>query len=157
MVDKLEKWRAWSREHGFDISMLALRTALAAFMIYGHGWPKLSRWETLSQNFADPFGIGPTASLTLAIFAEIVCSIAIILGLFTRLASIPLFITMAVAAFYAHAGDPFRQKELALVYLMTFQFFILAGPGRLSLDHLLWKKIRNRQSPEDPSALRAAA
>lgn len=146
------------RAVGSDVGLLLLRLAAAGFMIYGHGWPKLSRWETLSQSFADPFGLGPTASLALAIFAEIGCSIAIALGLLTRLSAVPLLITMLVAAFIAHAGDPFRQKELALLYAFVFQFLILAGPGRLSLDHLIWSRLRRgSKQPGSAAGLSAAS
>jgi putative oxidoreductase len=55
-------------------------------------------------------------------------------GLFTRWAAIPAAFTMAVAAFLAHAGDPFGDREMALLYLTLFTTIGLVGPGRFSID-----------------------
>lgn len=123
-----------------DVGLLALRVVAGAFMIYGHGWGKMMRLfggEEIS--FADPFGLGPVASLSLAVFAEVVCALLLILGLFNRWANIPLIITMAVAAFIQHGDDPFSRKEKALLFLIIFVTLLLTGPGKYSLDTLLFK------------------
>ena len=62
-------------------------------------------------------GIGTEASLGLGGLGELVAPAFIVLGLFTRWMSIPAAITMAVAAFGAHAGDPIGDKEHALALL----------------------------------------
>ena len=46
---------------------------------------------------------------------------------------------MATAAFVRHAADPFRQKELALLFLATAFLFLCAGAGRFALDRLIKK------------------
>jgi putative oxidoreductase len=118
--------------------LLIFRILAAAFMLFGHGLPK---WERLNSGeeikFADPFGLGPTASLTMAIFAEVICTALIAVGLFTRWATLPLIITMLVAAFYANAGQPFQKMELALVYLLLYVTIFVFGPGRYSLDRII--------------------
>ncbi|MFM7232895.1 MAG: DoxX family protein, partial [bacterium] len=58
----------------------------------------------------------------------------VLVGLFTRWAALPAVVTMAVAAFVAHAGDPFGDREMALVYLVMFATVALTGPGRFSID-----------------------
>lgn len=117
-----------------DWAALILRISLGAMMLYGHGWPKFSSYAERADSFYDPFGIGSPASLALAIFAELACSVLLIAGLFTRLAILPLAITMLVAAFGANAGEPFGKKELALVYLAGFVALFLVGSGRYSAD-----------------------
>lgn len=102
-----------------------------------HGWPKLQKVINGNFQFGDPLGIGPEASLILTVFAEVVCSILLILGLATRLAVIPLITTMAVAFFIVHAADDFKTKELALIYLSIFLCIFFTGPGKLSLDKAL--------------------
>lgn len=118
-----------------DYALLWLRLALGVAMIYGHGWPKLMRlFSGEPIEFADPFGLGPAVSLGLATFAEFFCSILLMLGLYTRLALIPLIITMLVAILHAHAGDPFSRWEKPLLYLIAYLGLLLAGAGWFSLD-----------------------
>ncbi len=129
-----------ARDRLYDAGLLILRIVVGCFMMT-HGLPKLAM---LTGNepiqFADPFGVGPTASLALTVFAEVVCSFLIILGLLTRLAAIPLIITMVVAVFYVHIADPFAVKEMAGLYLTIYVFLGIAGSGRFSIDHLIWKR-----------------
>lgn len=126
-----------------DFWLLALRMLTSWFMIYGHGLPKWSRFTSGAEiQFADPFGLGPSASMLLAIFAEIGCSVLIIIGLGTRWVVVPLIITMLVAAFYANAGQPFGKKELALVYLLLYGTLFVFGSGKYSLDHLIFNRLK---------------
>jgi len=120
-----------------SFGLLVLRVAVCAMMLT-HGLTKLSNFSTMSQNF-DPIGIGGTLSLSLVILAEVFCSIAVILGLFTRLAAIPLIFAMCVATFVAHAGQDFAIKEPALLYLTCYAVILIVGPGRFSIDRLIWK------------------
>jgi putative oxidoreductase len=83
-----------------NLWLLILRLSAGGFMLT-HGYPKLTRlFDGGEIKFGDPIGIGPAASLVLAVFAEFLCAILVGLGLFTRLSSIPLIITMLVAAFH---------------------------------------------------------
>lgn len=117
--------------------LLFFRVALALMMLT-HGLPKLAKLLPGQEIvFPDPLGIGTLPSLLLAVFAEVVCSLLILLGLGTRLAAIPLAITMAVAAFMVHAGDPFARKELALMYLLSYITLIVTGSGKFSVDRYL--------------------
>jgi len=122
-----------------NLSLLIVRLTIGSIMMV-HGLPKLNRLTSGGEiTFADPFGLGPIISLGLAVFAEVVCTIFIILGLGTRLASIPLIVTMAVAAFYAHARDPFATKEKAILFLLIFVMLLVFGSGRYSIDRLMTK------------------
>ncbi len=67
-------------------------------------------------------------------------SILILIGFGTRLAAIPLIITMAVAAFLIHSADPFGKQEMAILYLVVYVVLLIAGSGRYSLDSLLAHK-----------------
>jgi putative oxidoreductase len=109
-------------------------------MLFGHGAPKLLNYGTLSEAFPDPLGLGSPTSLVLATLAEAGCSVLLILGLGTRLAAIPLAITMSVAFFLVHAQDPWKIKELAFVYLTVYLSLIVAGGGCCSLDTLIGRK-----------------
>lgn len=125
-----------------DFILLLIRIAVAAFMLT-HGYPKLMKLLAGGEiQFADPFGLGMTFSLVLAVFAEFFCSILVGFGIGTRLATIPLIITMSVAAFIAHGADPFGKKELALLYIVIFIFLLFTGSGKFSVDYLISRKSR---------------
>jgi putative oxidoreductase len=117
-------------------SLAVFRVLVAFFMLYGHGWGKLMNVFGGNFQFLDPLGIGPTASLILAAFAEGICALLIIAGFWTRLASLILSINMAVAVFFVHlpAGDWFGDMELPVLYLVAFIVIFLLGPGKYSVD-----------------------
>ena len=126
-------------ESTLSVALLLLRLGAGTLIMIQHGLPKLQTFSAKANTFSDPFGIGPTASLSLVIFAEFFCGAFIILGLFTRLAAIPLVIAMSVALFIAHKGDLFGKGELSGLFLFCFLVLLLTGPGRFSLDRLIGK------------------
>lgn len=121
-----------------DLGLLIFRIAIGALMLT-HGWQKFSNFATLSTVFPDPIGWGSTMSLTMIVFAELVCSVLIILGLFTRFSSIPLIIGMLVAAFVVHGADTFQVKELAILYMFGYILLAFTGAGKFSFDNYLDK------------------
>ncbi|MAN27818.1 MULTISPECIES: DoxX family protein [Mesonia] len=123
-----------------DLGLLIFRVGVSALML-PHGYGKLMQFFSEEKiAFADPIGIGEMASLALTVFAEFICSILIILGLGTRLAAIPLLITMLVAIFIVHASDGMSHQELPLLYLFSYILLMLTGSGKYSLDHFFLKK-----------------
>lgn len=105
-----------------------------------HGYPKFQKVLAGDFTFGDPLGLGPKLSLILTSGAELFCALFILLGLGTRLASIPLLFTMIVAAFVVHGSDPFGRKELALAYGLVYIILFLMGSGKFSLDKVLFEK-----------------
>ena len=124
-----------------NLGLLLLRLGFGGTMLFAHGWSKLGKYAVLAASFPDPMGLGSEATLVLAIFAEVFCSALLMIGLGTRLAVIPLIITMLVAGFIVHAADPFAKQELAFLYLLPFIFLFLAGAGRYSLDGLIVNRL----------------
>ncbi len=122
----------------FNFAMLVLRVALAVLML-SHGYHKLIHFNTMNRSFLNLFGFGSTLSLTLDIFAEFFCSIFLILGLFTRLAIIPILIAMTVALFKVHHGDIFGAGERAVIYLACSITILFCGPGKISVDGMIGK------------------
>ncbi|MEZ4287547.1 MAG: DoxX family protein [Polyangiales bacterium] len=111
-----------------------LRVAVGALMLT-HGVPKLLHYETMKGQFPDPIGLGSDLSLLLAMGAEVGCAALLILGLFTRIAALPLAFTMGVAC-YVHLskGDDFSAVELPLLYGIAYLSIFLMGPGAPSID-----------------------
>jgi putative oxidoreductase len=124
-----------------DISLLLLRAGISLMMITQHGWGKLEKLLAGGEiEFYDFLGIGEAPSLALTVLGEVVAPAFVLLGLFTRIAALPAFITMAVAAFMVHAGDPFSDKEHSLMYAIVFLCILLSGPGEYSLDRQMRKR-----------------
>ncbi|MCW0482785.1 DoxX family protein [Gaoshiqia sediminis] len=119
-----------------NVWLLVLRAGAGAFMMT-HGVPKLQKLLAGDLAFADPFGIGSTPSLILAVFAEVFCSALVVLGIATRLATLPLIVTMSVAAFMIHANDPFARKEMAFLYLLIFITILVYGSGKFALGNVI--------------------
>lgn len=129
--------KSLSNKNTVGVVLLIARLVTALLMI-NHGYPKLTKLLAGGEiQFADPLGVGATFSLILTVFAEFLCSILIGLGLFTRLATIPLMITMFVAAFIVHGADPIGRKELAIMYLALYLMLFVFEGGKFSLDYLL--------------------
>lgn len=123
-----------------DTGLFFLRLAAGGIMLGAHGIPKLLKFSTLSETFPDPIGLGSFISYLLAVGAEVGAAALILIGVYVRLATIPLIVTMGVAAFIVHSADPFSQKELAIVYLMVYVALFFTGGGSYTLDQLLKKK-----------------
>ncbi|MGE6395394.1 DoxX family protein [Chryseobacterium scophthalmum] len=126
----------------FDIVLFLVRL-FVGFAMISHGFPKL---QTLIDGgeiqFYDFLGLGPKISLGLTVFAEFVCSIFLILGLFTRVAAGFLIFTMGFAAFVVHGADGFDKRELSLLYLSIYLIIITLGAGRFSIDGMIEKRRR---------------
>lgn len=116
-----------------------LRVA-ASGMILTHGIPKFLNYSDKLHTFSDPLGISSPISLTMAIGAEVFCAIALLLGLRSRLAAVPLLFTMLVAVILVHGGDPFKKIELPIMYGIMYATLMICGGGALQLDQWLNKK-----------------
>ncbi len=130
-----------------DWGLLIFRVSVSSFMLFGHGFGKFNRLLSGEEiKFFDAFGLGMTFSLSFAVLAEFFAAALIILGVFTRLSSAALIITMSTAAFIYHADDPFGNKEKALLFLVSYVLLFLTGPGKYSLQKFINAKIKNARS-----------
>ncbi len=141
------------------LGLLVLRAGTGGYLLT-HGLGKL---EMLlggqAEMFGDPIGLGKELSLVLITLAEFVGSCLVIVGFGTRIAAATIGIGMAVAAFVAHADNPWTMeggyvlftsgaaktwasKEPALLFLIPALTLILTGPGRFSLDAGLFGRHR---------------
>ncbi|MBC7567923.1 MAG: DoxX family membrane protein [Pedobacter sp.] len=128
-----------------NFMFFVLRVTIGLLMLT-HGYDKLQSALAGGEiQFIDPFGLGKAASLYLAIFAEVFCSILLVLGFATRLASIPLIVTMLIAVLVAHGSDPFGKKELALHYLVVYVLILVCGAGKYSIDYFISRKLSKRR------------
>jgi|SRR5690606_20028031 len=124
-----------------NLAALFLRIGFGILMIPMHGYMKLIEFNIRKDEFVDFLGLGGTVSLSLAVFAELFCSILLVLGLFTRLASIPLLVTTMVI-FSVHNWELFGKYELATAFFIAYISIFTLGPGKYSLDYLITKRKR---------------
>ncbi len=117
-----------------NIALLVLRVVFAGSMLYGHGLSKLNKLIEGDLGFANPIGIGEAPTLVLAVFAEFLAPIFIIIGYKTKFFSFFPAATMFVAAFIVHMGDPFGKIEKALLFLAVFVILMITGSGKYSID-----------------------
>ena len=122
-----------------SFGLLLFRLCLGGLMIANHGWMKIVNYEVLKTQFLDFLGLGSQISLILAITAEILCSILLIFGLYTRVVLIPLIVTMLVAI-GTHGWQIFGEAEMGFLYLLGFVFLFIVGPGDKSIDARMNKR-----------------
>ncbi len=122
----------------FSTAMLVLRLGVGVLMLM-HGYDKLVHFGDKQHSFMSFLGMGSTISLALFVFAEFFCSLFLILGLFTRLAAIPLIIATCVMVFKVYKGDIFGDGEEGALYLTGYIVLLLVGPGRVSVDSMIGK------------------
>lgn len=125
-----------------NIALFIARIAIGGLML-AHGLPKLEMlFSGEPIQFPGIMGMGSTLSLGLAIFAEVICSFLILIGLGTRLATIPLIITMLIAVIHIHGADAFSAKEMGIHYLLMYLVLLILGSGKYSLDAVFIKSKR---------------
>jgi putative oxidoreductase len=142
-----------------SFGLLILRVGIGGYMAT-HGWGKLQMLLAgESDKFGDPLGLGSALSLLLVVGSELVCALLVVFGFATRVAALANVVGMAVAAFVAHAADPWSMeeaakafmagqskswgsKEPALLYLIPFLALVFTGAGRFSIDAVVWPRER---------------
>ena len=123
-----------------SLALLVLRIGIGLLML-NHGMPKMAMlFADDPVKFASVFGMSAELSLGMAVLAEVFCSVLLIIGLGTRIAIIPLIITMLVAVVYIHGNSPFAKQELGILYLLAYVVLMITGSGKYSLDHLFTNK-----------------
>lgn len=122
-----------------DVAALVLRIAFGAFMVWNWGSFKFTGFFFKGEgaDFPDPFGVGGRASMFLIVFAEVFCATLVFLGLFTRLALIPLMVAMLTIAIKIHWNDTFDIKEHSLHFFAGYLAIFLIGSGKYSVDYWL--------------------
>jgi len=126
-------------DNAFNFALLVQRAVTGLLLIINHGLPKISNFSSVGANFFDPFNIGHRNSLMLSIFAELFCSMLLVLGLFTRIAAFIIFVNMAIAVFMFQKTDNLKTIEIPAMFLVSTFTLLLVGPGRVSVDGMMAK------------------
>jgi len=125
-------------ETSFNIAVLIIRVTFGLLLLINHGIDKLKHFAEKQSSFPDPLHIGHMPSLMLVLFAEVFCTVFIVLGLFTRIMTIPVVISFAVVVFLVNKSYS-GAAETGPFYLAAFFSILLMGPGKYSIDGAMGK------------------
>ena len=140
-----------------DIATLCLRLAIGVGFV-DHGWSKISRGTAGFEKLLTLQGV-PLAHINAVIapYVELFGGLAILLGIYVTIVSIPLLMTMLVATFYVQAAYGFSSVktiglgpngplfgppgyEINVLYIAGLVSLMLTGAGVLSMDFLIRKR-----------------
>jgi putative oxidoreductase len=121
-------------ERAQHLGLLFLRVSGALFLLGVHGLPKLLNFSAELQRIEDPFHLGAHLTLILAIFAEVLCPLLIVAGVFVRLACLPILFVLLVALLIVHPQWSVAEGQFGWLLLILFTSIFIAGPGRLALN-----------------------
>ena len=126
--------------NSFDWAILILRVIPSFYMFYYHGMQKISStasWEWLGKAAMSVIGIdfGFIFFGFLGALSEGVLVWLVFFGIFTRLSSLFIILTMFFASAY-HLADG-ESAESAIIYLTIYLVIFIFGPGKYSLDEKL--------------------
>lgn len=117
-----------------DLGLLFARVTGAALLLHVHGMPKLVHYQQELAHIDDPLGMGRALTLWCALLAEVLCPLLIALGLFTRLAALPVVFLLAVSMVLVHPDWSIAEGQFGWLLLIVFGTIALSGAGRYSLD-----------------------
>lgn len=119
-----------------SVGLLLLRLGIGILLAH-HGYGKFEHYNEMKPSFMSILGLSPSITLALVIFSELFCSVLVILGLFTRIACIPIIIMFLVIIFKIGHADFFAKDELPSAYIIPFIALLFTGPGKGSIDNMI--------------------
>ena len=151
-MNLIETARARALDELARISWLApLLGRLAVGLLFlSTGWGKVHNLASVTEYFGELHIPAPAFNATLASWTELLGGTMLVLGLGSRLAALPLMVTMTVAILTALSdkihGLPDLFGQVEWTYLVLLLVIVVFGPGRMSLDAL----VRSRLPPDSP-------
>jgi putative oxidoreductase len=142
---------------GADAGLAVLRIVAGLLLVALHGLGKVPPQDGLVGWIGSMGFPAPLAYAWMAAFAEVVGGALLAIGLLTRPAALLLVIHFTVVVLVAHAGDVMGDRELALLFGTISLLYLLAGPGRYSLDAIIGRSMGRPGGAARPTSVRAAS
>jgi putative oxidoreductase len=123
--------------HQISLGLLILRVVGGALLISGRAWS----WQSLidSNRVLESTGwiLGGEINWFLTLLSECLCTLLVMLGIFTKFTSVPPAVAMIVAGLALPGGTAWSVREF--YFLLALPFFVLSftGPGEYSMDNRL--------------------
>ena len=126
------KWFESRREYG----MFFVRLTIGFHLIYGtadniFSWARMMEFREFLHNQGVPF---PLFAANLSAWAQFICGILFLLGLFTRPAAAVMIINFIAALLIAHRTGGYPPAALAVIMLFSSIALLVHGPGKPSVD-----------------------
>jgi putative oxidoreductase len=133
-------------------ALLALPLRLgAAAVFWNSAMAKLANWDTTIDLFTEEYKVPllpPELAANLALSIELTTPVLLVLGLFTRPAALVLLgMTTVIEIFVYPLAWPTHIQWAAMLLML-----LCRGAGPLSLDHVVWQRIRHLGSKSAPGA-----
>ena len=122
-----------------DLTLLLLRLLTGSFLMYGT-WDNIVSAARMQEfvDFLTKFGFAyPSLMAPLSVYAQFLCGLLFVLGLFTRWAGLVCVINFVVAVTMVHWNQDFRGWWPAIVLVAIGLYFATRGGGRYSVDAML--------------------
>jgi putative oxidoreductase len=134
----------------YTLLALPLRAA-AATVFWNSAQAKLANWDTTIELFTDDYKVPllpPEIAANMALGIELTMPVLLVLGLLTRAAALVLLGMTAVIEIFVYPQAWPTHIQWASILLVL----LCRGPGKLSLDHVLWRRLRRRVGAEAQKA-----
>lgn len=125
-----------------DAGLFFLRLTGCLLLLYVHGLPKVFHFSEELTRIEDPFGLGPYMSLLPAIFAEMICPLFILAGVFTLPACLAVIGVLLVAMVFVHPDWSMAEGQFGWLLLIIFTTLAITGPGRWRLGGGARREVR---------------
>ena len=137
---------------GVPYTLLAMPLrAAAATVFWNSAQAKLANWDTTIELFTDDYKVPllpPEIAANMALGIELTMPVLLVLGLLTRAAALVLLGMTAVIEIFVYPQAWPTHIQWASILLVL----LCRGPGKLSLDHVLWRRLRRRVGAETQKA-----
>ena len=142
-VERLQALFAWLCGFPQAVLQFAFRFSIAS-VFWHSGMTKLANWDTTIALFRDEYMVPvlpPQIAAAMAATVELTCPVLLVLGLASRLATLPMLGMTFVIEVFVYP----EQWIEHLIWATILVFILTRGPGRLSLDHLIARSLAGRK------------
>ncbi|MGK9167643.1 DoxX family protein [Inquilinus limosus] len=140
-IDLIETWAA-------PVLQFAIRLWIAR-VFFNSGLTKIQDWDATLFLFQEEYRVPllPTSvAAVMGTTCELAMPVLLVIGLMTRLAALPLIGISLVIQFVLGASNPAYDNAEHIYWIFLLLVIAIRGPGRISLDHLLFRWIESRRS-----------
>jgi putative oxidoreductase len=124
-----------------NIALLLFRVFAALALLRTHGLPKLLNFQATEDHLPTLLGLSGEITIYYAIFANVFCAVFIMVGFLTRLSGLFILSITLTGLFVIHINDPVKMQDGPLIYSIVFIFLAYIGPGKYSIDNLIYQKL----------------